>query len=200
MSKDDQQPADKWREFSAQESEKEATVEKPVDDEHLIAQESMEETLSKDEQDKLLLLEKQVEFLKDQYVRAQAEAENTRRRLEQEVVKARKFGVEKLVADLVPVAESLARGLEGIVSEDAAVKLMRQGSELTLDMLHKLLEKNGVVVVNPAIGDVFDPNQHEAMAMVPNPEAKSNTVLQVLQKGYALHGRVIKAAMVVVVA
>ncbi|MDP1574459.1 MAG: nucleotide exchange factor GrpE [Coxiellaceae bacterium] len=199
MSKDDQKPDEKWREFSERDEAHEVVV-PPADAEHLIAEESAEELLDNASRDKLGLLEKQVEFLKDQYARTQAELENMRRRMEQEVSKARKFGVERLVSDLVPVAESLSLGLDGMTSEDPAVKLLRQGSELTLDMLHKLLEKNGVVVINPQPGDAFDPSLHEAMSMVPNPDAKSNTVLQVLQKGYALHGRVIRAAMVIVAA
>ena len=198
MSKDDQKPDDKWREFSERDEGHEAV--EPADAEHLIAEDGAEGMMDNASRDKLGLLEKQVDFLKDQYARSQAELENMRRRMEQEVSKARKFGVERLVSDLVPVAESLSLGLDGMKSEDPAVKLLRQGSELTLDMLHKLLEKNGVVVINPQPGDAFDPSLHEAMSMVPNPDAKSNTVLQVLQKGYALHGRVIRAAMVIVAA
>ncbi|HLD84560.1 MAG TPA: nucleotide exchange factor GrpE, partial [Coxiellaceae bacterium] len=118
-------------------------------------------------------------------------------RMEQEVTKARKFGVERLISELVPVVESLSRALENLPSDDHS-KLTRQGIELTLDMLHKLLEKNGIVSIEPKAGDAFDPTQHEAMAMQPHPDGKSNAVIQVLQKGYALHGRVIKAAMVIV--
>jgi molecular chaperone GrpE len=70
--------------------------------------------------------------------------------------------------------------------------------ELTLDIMNKLLEKNGVLPVDPKRGDIFDPMQHEAMSMRQDPDAAPNTVLQVLQKGYALHGRVIRAAMVIV--
>lgn len=202
MSKDELKSDDKWRELAEREEAGEvaASAKMSVDDEHLLSQEEPAESADNALRDKLNLLEKQVEFLKDQHTRSQAELENVRRRMEQEVSKARKFGVEKLVADLVPVAESLSRGLEGEASNDPSVKLIRQGAELTLGMLLKLMEKNGVVTVNPEVGTPFDPNQHEAMSMVQVPDAKSNTVLQVLQKGYALHGRIIKAAMVIVAA
>ena len=187
-------PSDKWRELSEREGE-EQPIETPVDDEHLLDETSVNKLI-----DQVNLLEKQVEFYKDQTARTQAELENGRRRMEQEVTKARKFGVERLVSDLVPVVDSLMRGLEGTKSDDPAVKMMRQGMELTLDILLKLLEKNGIVTIDPKLGDVFDPMQHEAMSMLQDPNAASNTVLQVLQKGYALHGRVIRAAMVIVAA
>ncbi|EKD77461.1 MAG: Protein grpE [uncultured bacterium] len=179
--------SDKWRDIAEQEV---------ADDEHLLP----DETASAVWLDKVNLLEKQLENYKEQSVRAQAEAENTRRRMEQEVAKARKFGVEKLVSDLIPVVDSLARGMEGAVANDPSVQQMRKGMELTLTILDKILEKNGVSVIDPKAGDVFDPMQHEAMSMQPNPDAKPNTILQLLQKGYALNGRVIRAAMVIVVA
>ncbi len=192
--KDEMDQANKWRDIAEQSS---------VDDEHLLSEEKApptESVVDDASRDKLILLEKQVEFLKDQVARSQAEVENSRRRMEQEVAKARKFGVERLVSDLVPVLDSLTRATDGVSAEDPHVKAMHQGIELTLDLLHNLLEKNGIVKINPLVGDAFDPTQHEAMSMRPEPNAKANTVLQVLQQGYALHGRVIRAAMVIVAA
>ncbi|OGT41776.1 MAG: nucleotide exchange factor GrpE [Gammaproteobacteria bacterium RIFCSPHIGHO2_12_FULL_40_19] len=179
------------------ERETEAVSDEPLaDDEHLL----IDETTCVKLRDQVNLLEKQVEFYRDQAARGLAESENVRRRMEQEVTKVRKFGVERLVSDLVPVVDSLVRGLEGTQSDDPSVKLMRQGMELTLDILLKLLEKNGITTIDPQVGDLFDPMQHEAMSMRQDEHAESNTILQVLQKGYALHGRVIRAAMVIVVA
>lgn len=186
---------DKWRDMSERNSTENPNEQLP-DNEHLLADESSHNALI----DKINSLEKQVELLKDQSARSSAELANAQRRMEQEVIKARKFGVERLLSDLIPVLDSLMRGLQGGLSNDPQAKVMREGMELTLDLLHKLLEKNGVIGINPAIGDTFDPMQHEAMSMHQDPEAKSNTVLQVLQKGYALHGRVIRAAMVIVAA
>lgn len=185
--------SDKWREMAEHEAE-EQSIEVSADDEHLLDDETSFDKL----RDQVNLLEKQVEFYKDQTARGQAELENVRRRMEQEVTKARKFGVERLVSDLVPVVDSLMRGLEGTKSDDPSIKMMRQGMELTLDILLKLLEKNGITSIDPKVGEAFDPMQHEAMSMREDAQAASNTVLQVLQKGYALHGRVIRAAMVIV--
>lgn len=190
--KDEMDQTNKWRDIAEQVS---------ADDEHLLPKEDAqpaEAAVDDASRDKLVLLEKQVEILKDQVVRAQAEVENARRRMEQEVAKARKFGVERLVSDLVPVLDSLTRAMDGTHNDDPHVKSMRQGIELTLNLLHNLLEKNGIAKIDPAIGEPFDPAQHEAMSMRPEPNTKSNTVLQVLQQGYALNGRVIRAAMVIV--
>lgn len=197
--KEESLSADKWRDLAEQEAKNE--VDEMVDDAHLLTEEpASPEEITSDKKliDQINLLEKQVEIYKDQVARAQAEVENMRRRMEQEVSKARKFGVERLVSDLIPVVDGLVRGMEGAVSDDPQVKSMRHGMELTLDILHKLLEKNGITQIDPLLGDAFDPMQHEAMSMRPDSNAKANTILQVLQKGYALHGRVIRAAMVIV--
>lgn len=193
---------DKWRDLeeklNSSETKTAGESSAPiVDDEHLL----QDENLNKTARDKIGLLEKQIEQFKEQMLRKQAETENMHRRMEQEVVKARKFGVERLIAELIPVVDSLIRGLEGTHTSDcsdASVQSLRKGMELTLDMLNKLLEKNGVSSIVPAVGDVFNPSLHEAMSMQPDPNGKPNIVLQILQKGYALHDRVIRAAMVVV--
>jgi molecular chaperone GrpE len=187
--KEESASPDKWRDLDR------------VDDEHLLDEEAevpAENNSDKTLTDQLNLLEKQVDFYKDQTARAQAEVENMRRRMEQEVSKARKFGVERLISDMIPVVDGLVRGMEGAVSIDPQVQSMRHGMELTLDIMNKILEKNGIIQIDPLPGDAFDPTQHEAMSMRPDPDAKPNTILQVLQKGYALHGRVIRAAMVIV--
>lgn len=194
--------SDKWRDIAEKAVEKaENAPESIIDDEHLLPENPIpfsHETSDNKLRDQINLLEKQVEFYKDQTARTQAEFANARNRMEQEVVKARKFGVERLVSELVPVVDSLLHGLNGVNSDDPQVKLMRQGIELTLDMLNNLLEKNGIISINPKLGDIFDPGQHEAMSMRSEPDVQANTILQVLRKGYALHGRVIRAAMVIV--
>lgn len=186
--KEDIKAADKWRDIAEEETSA---------DENLLEDESSNNVLK----DKINLLEKQIETYQDQVARVQAELANSLRRLEQEVAKARKFGAERVVSELVPIIDSLVQGLATASSDDSAdspAKSMRLGMELTLDMLYKMLEKNGVLPIDPKVGDVFDPTQHEAMSMRSEPDATPNTVLQVLQKGYALHGRVIRAAMVIV--
>lgn len=190
--KEESRSNNKWRDMEEQELE--TPAEGVVDDEHLIADETSDNQL----EDKLNLLEKQIEIYKDQIARAQAEVVNMRNRMEQEVTKARKFGVERLVSELMPVVDSLVRGLEGTESSDPKIQMLRKGMELTIDIMNNLLEKNGVLPIDPKVGEPFDPMQHEAMSMRPEPGMQSNIVLQVLQKGYALHGRVIRAAMVIV--
>src|SRR3989338_11345304 len=142
---------DKWREVMER-AEAEERVENAIDDEHLLEEETAPEKNAE-----ITALEKQVEAYRDQATRAKAELENVRKRAEQEVTKARKFAVERLLSELLPVVDSLVRGLEGIATDDSSLQSVRQGVELTLDMLHNTLEKNGVSAINPKPGDVFDP-------------------------------------------
>ena len=140
-------------------------------------------------------LEQSVAEAKDQALRAAAEAQNVRRRAEQEAEKARKFALERFVKELLPVVDSLEKALEAM-GEDAT-EAHREGVSMTLKMQHDVLGKFGVEVVEPH-GEPFDPQYHEAMAMVPNPELEPNTVMDVMQKGYLLNGRLVRPAMVVV--
>lgn len=134
---------------------------------------------------------------KDQAVRAQAEVQNVRRRAEQDVEKAHKFGQEKLVNDLLPIIDNLERALESINADDEALKAIVEGVELTLKSFQDTLSRHNVEAINP-VGEPFDPQSHQAMSMVESPDAEPNTVLNVFQKGYSLHGRLVRPAMVVV--
>ena len=134
----------------------------------------------------------------EKVVRAQAEMENARRRAERDVSNAHRYGNDKLVNALLPVMDSLLRGQEGVDADDDKVKPLLEGMVLTADMLEKALIQFGLAVVEPEQGEVFNPEHHEAMSMVPMPGAEKNTVIEVLQKGYLLNGRVLRAAMVVV--
>ncbi|WP_302140283.1 nucleotide exchange factor GrpE [Halomonas alkalicola] len=140
-------------------------------------------------------LEQSVAEAKDQALRAAAEAQNVRRRAEQEAEKARKFALEKFVKELLPVVDSLEKALEAMADE--ATEAHREGVAMTLKMQRDVLAKFGVEILEPA-GEPFDPQFHEAMAMVPNPELDPNTVMDVFQKGYLLNGRLVRPAMVVV--
>jgi len=140
-------------------------------------------------------LEQSLAEAKDQALRAAAEAQNVRRRAEQETEKARKFALEKFVKELLPVIDSLEKALEAM-GEDAT-EAHREGVAMTLKMQRDVLGKFGVEVVDPA-GEPFDPQYHEAMAMVPNAELEPNSVMEVVQKGYLLNGRLVRPAMVVV--
>lgn len=134
--------------------------------------------------------------LADQYLRAKADAENARRRAEEEVSKARKFGLENFAESLLPVADSLEAGL---AIADASVEQIREGAQATLRQLTAALERNKVVAINPGAGTKFDPHQHQAISVVPA-DQEPNTVVSVLQKGYSIAERVLRPALVTVTA
>ena len=132
----------------------------------------------------------------DQFLRAKADAENMRRRAEEEVSKARKFGIESFAESLLPVCDSLDAAL---AIQNATAEQLREGSDATLRQLMSALERNKVVIVNPEAGTKFDPHQHQAISMVPA-DQEANTVVSVLQKGYLIFDRVLRPALVTVAA
>ena len=134
--------------------------------------------------------------LAEQFLRAKAEAENTRRRAEEEISKSRKFAVESFAESLLPVADSLEAGL---AITEATREQLREGSEATLKQLKSALERHRVLEINPASSTKFDPHQHQAISMVPA-EQEANTVVAVLQKGYLIAERVLRPALVTVTA
>ncbi|MEZ5559681.1 MAG: nucleotide exchange factor GrpE [Pseudomonadales bacterium] len=138
----------------------------------------------------------QIDAFRDQALRAQAEAENVRRRAARDVENAHKFALEKFAVDLLPVLDSLEKAVETATGVDGGGAIA-EGVALSLKLFQGVLEKAGIHQVDP-LGAPFDPQLHEAMAMVPNPDAEPNSVLEVMQKGYTLNGRLIRAAMVVV--
>jgi molecular chaperone GrpE len=145
-------------------------------------------------QAELATLQAKSSELADQYLRAKAEAENARRRAEDEISKSRKFAVESFAESLLPVADSLEAGL---AIKDASVEQIREGAQATLRQLSAALERNKVIAINPAAGTKFDPHQHQAISMVPS-EQEANTVVSVLQKGYSIAERVLRPALVTV--
>ncbi|MFP6837433.1 MAG: nucleotide exchange factor GrpE [Pseudomonadales bacterium] len=137
--------------------------------------------------------------LQDRALRAQAELENVRRRAARDVENAHKYALENFAADLLPVLDSLEKAVEATVgagAEDA--RTLGEGVELSLKLFLSTCEKAGLSQVDPH-GEPFDPQLHEAIAMVPNPDAEPNSVMEVMQKGYTLNGRLVRAARVVVV-
>ncbi|WOP14139.1 nucleotide exchange factor GrpE [Ottowia sp. SB7-C50] len=141
-------------------------------------------------------LKAQVADLTDQSLRAQAEAQNARRRADDEVAKVRKFAVESFAESLLPVIDSLEAALK---IDNASAEQLREGTEATLRQLLSALERNKVVEVNPAAGARFDPTDQQAISMVPS-EQEPNTVVHVLQKGYTIADRVLRPALVTVAA
>jgi molecular chaperone GrpE len=133
----------------------------------------------------------------DHYMRAKAEIENIRRRMEKDVANAHKFALEKFAAELVPVIDSMELGLQAASEQDADVAKFREGSELTLKMFQGATEKFGIQPIDP-MGEKFNPEQHQAMSMQEKDDVEPNTVITVVQKGYLLNDRVIRPAMVIV--
>lgn len=129
-------------------------------------------------------------------LRMQAEMDNLRKRLIRDLEKSRRFALENIMKDLLQVQDSLERGLE-IADEATTAEALREGKELTLKMLTKVLADHGLQQIDPK-GEPFDPEQHEAMTLQPSEEHPENTVLEVMQKGYMLHDRLIRPARVIV--
>ena len=138
----------------------------------------------------------EAESLRDTALRAQAETENIRRRAARDVENAHRFALERFAADLLAVVDSLEKAVESAATAvDAAA--VAEGVELSLKLFLDRLRKNGIEQVDP-LGEPFDPTQQEAMAVVVNPDIEPNSVMDVMQRGYLLNGRVVRAARVIV--
>lgn len=146
-------------------------------------------------QQQLAEAQDQAQQERERATRAAAEMENLRRRAAMDVEKAHKFALEKFAGELLPVIDSLERALEMSDRENEQLKPTLEGVELTLRSMLNAVGKFGVLPIDPQ-GEGFDPNRHQAMSMVENPNVAPNTVLAVMQKGYELNGRVIRPAMV----
>jgi molecular chaperone GrpE len=134
---------------------------------------------------------------KDAVLRTQADMQNLRRRVERDVENAHKYALEKFSGELLPVVDNLERALAASDKTNEAVKPLAEGVELTLKSFIDTLKKFQVDIINP-IGQPFSPDLHEAVAIVDAPHAEPNSVIDVLQKGFTLNGRLLRAATVVV--
>jgi len=144
-------------------------------------------------------LEAQVVELKDQALRAVAEAENVRRRSAREKLEAGKYSIASLARDLLAVPDTLARAIAGAASEDTTpdggLKNLLEGIELTQRQLLNIFERHGIKPIDP-LGEKFDPNFHQAVFDVPDSGAPDGTVIQILQTGYVIGERLLRPAMV----
>jgi molecular chaperone GrpE len=131
----------------------------------------------------------------EQYLRAVAELDNVRKRAQRDIEAANRYGLEKFAAELLPVRDSLELAVQNAERADASS--LREGQEATLQLLSKALEKLGVTVIDP-LGEPFDPARHEAMMAQDSTTAEPNSVLQVVQPGYELNGRLLRPARVIV--
>ncbi|UXI66421.1 nucleotide exchange factor GrpE [Tahibacter amnicola] len=138
--------------------------------------------------------ESAVADMRDVLLRERAELENQRRRLQRDLEQARRFANERLLSDLLPVCDSLERGLAIETADSAA---LREGMDLTLKTLNKVVEANGLKAVDP-VGQPFNPELHQAMSMIDSPDHASGTVVSTMQKGYVLNERLLRPALVAV--
>ena len=190
-------------EVKAQSAEENANTEINTDSDD---NEEVSDELAALEAEELIIRIKQVQSKADENwdiaFRTKAEMENVRRRTEKEVSNARKFGIEKMINEILPVKDSMEMGLKAAVEmdiEDEAVHKIREGMELTLKMMNDALGKIGIKEIAPEEGDAFSAEFHQAMSMQEIPGKESNTIVAVMQKGYLLNERLVRPAMVMVV-
>lgn len=142
-------------------------------------------------------LKMDLEKARDKMLRATAEVDNMRRIVQRDIANAHKYALEKFTGELLPVIDSLERGLESCDSEAEDFKAVREGMQLTSKMFLDVLEKFGIKQISPE-GEKFDPKFHEAMTMQESPDHAPNTIVAVIQKGYMLQERVVRPARVIV--
>lgn len=155
-----------------------------------------EEEVAEELDSELARAEEELARHREAMLRMQAETENLRKRLTRDLERSRKFALEKIMKDLLQVWDSMERGLE-VDTESLSVKSLVEGQQLTLKMLEKVMQEHDLEIIDPA-GQPFDPELHQAMTVLPAADVDENTVIEVLQKGFMLHDRLIRPAMVVV--
>ena len=172
------------------------TVEEVLDasDEAL---EQAQETVSEDIEALLAESRSDAEKHKDMALRIQADMENLRRRTRLDVENAHKYALDKFVNALIPAMDSMEMGMDAASKEDASIESIREGIDMTFKQLLDVLAEFNVERIDPK-GEKFDPQLHEAMTMIPSPGHKSNSVVDVIQKGYTLNERLIRPARVIV--
>lgn len=147
--------------------------------------------------DPLATLTAERDEFRDRFLRALADAENARKRADKDRREAEQYGGSRLARDLLPVHDALTRALDAATDETrAAAGALIEGVELTLRELTNVFGKHGVTVISPAVGDRFDPLQHEAMFEAPVPGTRAGDIIQVMANGFMLHDRLLRAAQV----
>ncbi|MCZ6853502.1 MAG: nucleotide exchange factor GrpE [Gammaproteobacteria bacterium] len=178
-------------------SEKEGPQEEIADEDASEAESEEEPPTVESLSAELAEAETRVAEFKDQALRAKADVENMRRRAARDVENAHKYALERMTGELLPVLDSLEKAVESAAAtKDAGA--IGEGVELSLKMFLTVLRKVGIEQLDP-LGEPFDPQFHEALAMVENPDSEPNSVMEVIQRGYSLNGRLVRAAKVVVV-
>ncbi|MCI4410334.1 MAG: nucleotide exchange factor GrpE [Thiotrichales bacterium] len=173
-------------------------VNKEIDDNAAeVSENQAQENVEQDVQALLVEAQSQAAQHYDSLLRLQADMENLRRRTEREIDNAKKFALERIVNDLLPVLDSMEMGLQASAQAANEQDTIRQGLEMTVKMFQDVMQRFSVEAVDP-IGQKFNPQEHEAMTMQPSAEHEPNTVMFTVQKGYKLHGRVVRPARVVI--
>ena len=187
----DEEPKKEAESATEVEEKAQLEVEKPTD------QEIEAELLEDEKVEHADALQEQLNAANDQLLRTQAEIQNIRRRAERDVENAHKYGLEKFANQLLPVVDNLQRALDAIDGDKDSQKAIYEGIDLTLKNFLDVLAQFKIEAIDPS-GEPFDADYHQAVSMVPNPDVEPNTVIEVVQKGYKLNGRLMRPAMVVV--
>lgn len=174
-----------------------AEAKKPVNEDDLIDIDSPEAMEDPSEDERIAQLVAERDELRDKWMRALADAENSRKRSDRDRREAEQYGGSRLARDLLPVFDNMKRAIESIPEENReANKAVIEGVELTMRELLSVFRKHGVEVVSPQVGDKFDPAVHEAMFEAPLPGTKAGEIIQVSADGFMLHDRLLRPAKV----
>ncbi len=174
-----------------------AEAKKPAKDEELIDIDSPEALEEPSSDERFLELEAERDEFKDRFMRALADAENSRKRSERDRREAEQYGGSKLARDLLPVFDNMKRAVDAIPEESRETnKAVIEGVELTMRELLNVFKKHGIVPISPEVGDKFDPQLHEAMFEAPLPGTTAGEIIQVSGDGFMLHDRLLRPAKV----
>ena len=159
--------------------------------------ESKTDTSEEDTEQQLLKAQATIKDYWDQIMRLKAEIENNIKRSSRDIENAHKFALRNFAESLLPILDSMEMGQQAAKSDKASLSSIAEGTQLTMSMFVQVLEKHGLKQIDP-VGESFDPDQHQAISIVEDENAESNTVISVMQKGFSLNDRLVRPAMVVV--
>ncbi len=159
--------------------------------------ESKTDTSEEDIEQQLLKAQTTIKDYWDQIMRLKAEIENSIKRSSRDIENAHKFALRNFAESLLPILDSMEMGQQAAESDKASLSSIAEGTQLTMSMFVQALEKHGLKQIDP-VGESFDPDQHQAISIVEDKKAESNTVISVMQKGFSLNDRLVRPAMVVV--
>ncbi len=161
------------------------------------AEADYEMDMGEGDMDELEALRAERDMLRDRFMRALADAENARKRSDRDRREAEQYGGSKLARDLLPVYDAMRRALAAVAdTESPADKALLEGVELTMRELTNVFRKHGIEPVEPAVGDAFDPQLHQAMFEAPVPNTKAGDIIQVMAVGFMIHDRLLRPAQV----